>query len=130
MLTEAGRQMLLDSLVRVVQEALSLDLLRTLYQERQAAGAHPLTGHCYVASEALYHLLGGADAGWTPMHIQHEGESHWYLRGPDGTFLDPTEAQFRNPVPHWHGKGKGFMTSQPSRRAQVVIDRVNARVRD
>jgi len=31
---------------------------------------NPLAGHCYVASEALYHLLGDK---WKPEHVKHEG---------------------------------------------------------
>lgn len=30
-------------------------------------------GNCYVTSEALYHLLGGKAAGWTPHSLKHEG---------------------------------------------------------
>ena len=83
-----------------------------------------MKGPCYPASEALYHKLGGKTAGLTPMRIIHEGIPHWYLRWETtaGTFyLDPTSDQFKTPVPHDRGKGCGFMTKSPSKRAQEIL---------
>ena len=108
------------NLVKKVQAALSDDLRRPPWK----GSGNPLAGHCYVASEALYHMLGGKKAGYTPMFIKHEGAPHWFLRGPDGEYIDPTEGQFETPVPHEDGTPKGFLTKQPSARAQTVIDRV------
>lgn len=81
-------------------------------------------GHCYVASEALFHLLGGYSAGWTARYLRHEGSPHWFLQHKDGTVIDPTEDQFSTPVPYHLGRGIGFLTSQPSKRARVLIDRL------
>lgn len=88
-------------------------------------GCDPLTGHCYVASEAAYHMLGGKEAGYKPMFVKHEGEPHWFLEGPNGTRLDITAGQFKTPVPYEKAVGKGFLTAKPSARAQTVINRVN-----
>ena len=114
-------------LIAQVQGALTLDLLREPYRSRVAAGAHPLTGHCYVASEAYYHLAGGKAVGLKPMCVQHEGGPHWWLRDADGRDIDLTAAQFSSPVPYKLGRGKGFLTTQPSKRAQQVIDAVRGR---
>lgn len=84
-----------------------------------------MAGHCYVASEALYHLLGGKAAGLVPQVIQHEGGTHWFLRGPGGQILDPTADQFKTPVPYAEARGAGFLTRNPSKRARVVIGRVS-----
>jgi hypothetical protein len=82
-------------------------------------------GHCYVASEALFHLLGGRAAGWVPQFIRHEGQPHWFLRhGHTGEIADPTAKQFKTPVPYEQGVGKGFLTKVPSKRAQALIDRM------
>lgn len=81
-------------------------------------------GMCYPASEALYHLLGGREAGLTPMRIVHEGVPHWYLRWvTDGfvMYLDPTSTQFKTPVPYDEGRGCGFLTKEPSARAQALL---------
>jgi len=113
------------ALVAALPGALTAELLREPYRTWvEKEGAHPFTGHCYVATEALYHLLGGKAAGWTPMCQQHEGGPHWWLRGPSGEVVDPTAAQFSTPVPYQLGKGKGFLTAQPSKRARIVIERL------
>lgn len=108
----------IDSLVFQVQNCLSDDLRRPPWKGAE----NPLAGHCYVASEALYHLLGGSDAGWKPMFIRHEDAPHWFLTNLDGKIVDPTADQFETPVPYEQGIGKGFLTKQPSARAQQVID--------
>ena len=115
-----------SELVGRVTAALTPDLLREPYRSRVAAGAHPLTGHCYVASEALYHLLGGRVAGLKAMSIQHEGGPHWWIRDAAGNDIDLTAAQFSTPVPYSLGVGRGFLTHEPSQRAAIVIDRVRS----
>jgi len=79
-------------------------------------------GNCYVTSEAVYHLLGGKDAGWVPQFLSHEGKTHWYLRHHDGLILDLTCSQFMTPVPYERGKGIGFMTREPSRRGRELME--------
>jgi len=111
----------LDGLTSAIQGALSDDLRNKEYQ----GDSNPLTGHCYVASEAAYHLLGGKAAGWKPKFFS-QGR-HWWLENEDGRHLDVTAGQFPGPYPYENGKGKGFLTAQPSKRAQVVIDRVQGR---
>lgn len=103
----------------LVVEALTPDLL-----EKRFRGGGPLSGHCYAGSEALYHLLGGKSAGWTPQFIRHENLPHWYLKHESGQIVDVTAEQFTAPVPYAQGKGKGFLTKSPSRRAQTIIERV------
>jgi hypothetical protein len=104
-------------MVDAVVARLTPDLLRPEWRGR----SHPLAGHCYVASEALYHLRGRVD---TPMHVRHEGASHWFLRTLDGQVLDVTAAQFETPVPYEAARGKGFLTREPSMRARTLIERV------
>ena len=112
------------ALIAALPGALTAELLREPYRSRVAAGAHPLTGHCYVASEVYFHLCGGKAAGLTPMCMQHEGGPHWWIRTADGVDVDPTAAQFSSPVPYELGKGKGFLTREPSRRARIVMGRL------
>jgi len=100
-----------------IQKHLSDDLRQKKYQGDE----DPLKGHCYVAAEAAYHILGGKDKGWTPMNVQHEGDSHWFLKHSSGKILDPTAKQFKTPVPYETAKGKGFLTKQPSARAKKLI---------
>lgn len=104
-----------------VRNCLSDELRKRAYQGHD----NPVAGHCYVASEAIYHRLGGKGGGWTPQTLRHEGGPHWFLRHQDGSILDPTADQFHTPVPYDQGKGCGFLTRQPSRRAQVVLARLD-----
>ncbi len=84
---------------------------------------NPLLGHCYIASEAAYHLMGGKQEGWTPQHYNVDGVSHWYLRDSEGRVLDLTALQFPVEPDYSQGTGKGFLTSKPSKRAQEIIRR-------
>lgn len=86
-------------------------------------------GWCYAASEAAYHLLGGKASGYVPMvssyYLDGERSTHWWLRRPDGTMLDITEGQFPYPFKHSWGRGCGFLTKKPSKKAQEIINAVN-----
>jgi hypothetical protein len=117
-----------ERVARAVHSALTPELLKEPYRGRVEAGGDPMTGHCYVASEAAYHLLGGKAAGWKPMFVSHEGAPHWFLQGPNGERLDITASQFRTAVPYDKAKGKGFLTDKPSARARTVIDRARSRM--
>jgi hypothetical protein len=89
---------------------------------------HPLGEHCYVASESLYHALGGAASGWTPCTLRMGPDDvHWWLRDRSGRVLDLTAAQYDAPVDYEKGTGRGFLTKQPSRRAQTVLRALNLR---
>ena len=109
--------------------ALSDELRRPQYQ----GDPNPYRGHCYVASEAYYHLrkkyqgriYGDAPAtALKPHTVRVGGDVHWFLRDQDGAVVDLTCGQFWDPVPYHLGRGRGFLTKKPSKRAAVVIERV------
>jgi hypothetical protein len=113
----------LETVIAAVRGALTDELRRPKYRGNR----NPMAGHCYVASEALYHLLGGKGGDWRSVRLRHEDDSHWFLRRPsDGAVLDITASQFKTPVPAEKAKGAGFLTREPSKRAQVVIKRAQA----
>jgi hypothetical protein len=110
--------------VKVVQACLT-DELR---QRRYRGDPNPLRGHCSVASEAVYFLLGGKKAGWTPTTIKVGDEVHWYLKNRQGKVIDPTAGQFACELDYGPGRGRGFPTPRqgaaqppPSKRAAKVI---------
>lgn len=78
-------------------------------------------GNCYAASEALYHLIGGKLAGWTPMRMRVHNDSHWFLRHATGLILDPTASQFKSPPDYSQAVGSGFLTKTPSTRARKLM---------
>ncbi len=91
-------------------------------------------GNCYVTCEALYHLLGGKEARLTPMHMHHEGKSHWFLRQvhvihdmeteypyASDVILDPTVSQFKTRPDYSTARGCGFLTKEPSKKAKALM---------
>ena len=120
---------------RRVGEVLTPDLLTGRWKSAFAATGNSFAGHCYAAAEALYHMVGGREKGWLPCVMSHAcwpdgldpGETHWFIRNREtGQVLDPTAGQFETGVPYRLGKGCGFLTKLPSRRARTIIDRVLA----
>lgn len=106
--------------VAAVVSCLSDDLRTKKYRGHP----NPLAGHCYVASEALRHLLG---AEWAPQQMWHDGVSHWFLKHRlSGEVLDPTATQFRTPPDYSKAKGRGFLTRMPCKRTQRLLDRVSS----
>ena len=105
-----------EHLITLVSLLLCDGLRRTPWK----GNANRYAGHCYVASEALHHLI----PGMRPQLIRHEGRSHWFLLDASGSVVDVTASQFHKPVPYGRAIGKGFLTKGPSKRARVLMERV------
>lgn len=114
-------------IVNRVRAALSTDLLRADYARRKPPTAPASWGLCYVAAEAVYHLAGGASSGLRPASVRIDAQTvHWYLLDRDGNVIDPTSDQFAE-TPHYAGGcGRGFLTREPSARARVLMQRLEA----
>ena len=124
--------MLEKKLIAQIQKVLSPDLLKPEFRAMYNP-SNPMAGHCYAASEALYHLLGGTKSGYTPHRGKDElGITHWWLQNSNGKIVDPTAEQYlsvgRTP-PYENGKGGGFLTKQPSKRAREIIRRVESKTK-
>jgi hypothetical protein len=116
------------SVIELVQAHLSSDLLKLEYKNNNNQD-NPLYGHCYVASEAVYHLLGSEKV--VPCYGRHkEGGTHWWLVDrKTNEIIDPTADQYycvgKRP-PYDGGVRSGFLTKKPSKRAQIVLNRIRA----
>src|ERR1035438_1657975 len=74
-------------LIRQIQRVLTPDLLLPKWRKLALRSGHPLYGHCYAASEAAYHLLGGSKY-WQSCVLSHSswpkgmnlGRTHWFIR--------------------------------------------------
>lgn len=93
-----------------------------------------LRGNCYVAAEALYHILGGKEAGWTPMVARTDTDTHWWIQ-KGGFRLDPSRRQFNRRGKYWlennvypKGRGCGFLTKKPSKRARELMKRLTYQI--
>jgi hypothetical protein len=119
-----------QSLIRMVSAVLTPDLLRPKYKQEAAKQCREY-GHCYIATEALWHLLGGPKSGYTPKYaFDCENDTHWWLaHNETQDTLDPTAPQYtakERKKLYAEGKPCGFLTRKPSKRAQVIMDRVEA----
>lgn len=124
-------------LKRAIIASLSPDLLSPKYRKQLTDGDPVETGHCAIATEALYHIAGGKEAGYVPYVCGYPDENdervtHWWIRGPmrgqrgKGKIFDVTAGQYPYVFPYQTGRPVGFMQPQgiPSRRAQILITRV------
>lgn len=112
-----------DALVDQVRNELTPDLLKPQFREAPFP-----TGHCYVASEAIYHLLGGPSSGLKPVRLKmDDGVVHWWLEDQEGNVIDATHDQFSHEIPYEQGRPGGFLTKEPSARARQVMERVDGK---
>jgi len=119
----------IDDNIQLVQQVLTTDLLRGRWKIRDN-NAHFTDGHCYVAAEALWHLLG--TNLYQPFVASYEDKdgkaTHWWLVNKDTNELaDPTKEQYIHvgEKPPYHlGRRAAFLTKKPSKRAQIVLDRI------
>lgn len=92
--------------------------LKPLYRD-EWTDERPTIGYCYVVAEVIYHYL--APKGSKPYVMKTgEGETHWFLRDPDGNVIDETADQFDEPVDYSKGKPVPFQTKEISRRGKML----------
>lgn len=129
-LDDAGNALTSDAetLMKRIQMVLRPEDLKPEYRAINAS--NPMYGHCYVATEVLYHILrrSSKSEGFKPHRgTDDKGVSHWWLQDSKGNILDPTKEQYlsvgRKP-PYENGKRSTFRTKQPSYRAVRVMDRL------
>jgi hypothetical protein len=131
MAARVGRAMKnIPELSAAIRTVLTPDLIRPKYRGH---ASNPMYGHYYVASEAMFHLLGGWGSPYQAMRGKDEtGDVHWWLRDTDdGSIIDVTADQFTSVgklPPYANGRAGPFLTKQPSKRAQVVLDRLRTRL--
>lgn len=117
----------MDDAIEAIRKNLTDDLLKPEYKENDRR--HPMFGHCFVATEALYHLTGkkyGIYCG-----KDDEGITHWWLQDALGQRYDPTADQYTDlgkQPPYHNGKKSGFMLTynkgEPSNRCKVLLERI------
>jgi hypothetical protein len=118
-----------SKIITAIRSTLGPHLVKKNYLKHRPADATPSWGCCYIATEALYHLWGKAN-GYTPMCLPYVLGTHWFLeQRPSGLQVDITADQFRGERPNYlAAKPKGFMTKQPSKRAQTIIAAVMQKI--
>lgn len=111
-------------LEKKVAYSLSLNLLKPKYRKRVEDNYLFVWNHCYVATEAAYHLF-GKKLGYKPKYYKYEnGGTHWWLEHPEtGDKIDVTRRQLKNSV-YKYGKWKGFQHPSPNKRTRELMLRI------
>jgi hypothetical protein len=117
---------MLDNLIAQIQAALTPDLLKRPYREENTT--NPMFGHCYVATEALFHLLPDRENYCACRGRDDRGIVHWWLvHKPTNQIFDVTADQYLSKglvPPYSRGKRCGFLTNDPSKRCCLLLERV------
>lgn len=117
--------MKVNQVVKLIADNLSDKYLNKKYLK---TNRNKFSGHCYLASEIAYHLLGGKNNGWKSYQMIYENTSHWFLKHKSGYILDITAKQFNiTPTKKDYdlAKGKGFLTKNLSKRSQSFLKEIN-----
>jgi hypothetical protein len=117
---------MLEELIAKIQAVLTPDLLKRPYREENAE--NPMFGHCYVATEALFHLLPDRENYCACRGRDDRGIVHWWLvHKPTGQIYDVTADQYHSKglvPPYARGKRSGFLTKDPSKRCRMLLGRM------
>lgn len=113
-----------------IRKCLSDELLSAKYLQLKKKKDDITFGHCYIASEAAYHLFGKFH-NYKPyvMRIKKNTQTHWFLKDDKGNILDVTSKQFKTKINYDNAKCCGFLTKEPSKRAKIIIQRYATRTR-
>ena len=117
----------LVNLSQAIVENLSPDLLSPTFARSAMAKTNPLFGHCYIASEALYHMAGGKKSGLRPCRLKMpDNQWHWWLVDSDQRIIDLTAGQFERRPQYELGVRAAFLSKRPSARARKLMARILA----
>lgn len=112
----------MNEIIKIIQKSLSDDLLR---DEHKKTKRNFLSGHCYVATEALYYLLGEDNINYMPSTLRIGGVTHWFLKNKKtGDVVDPTKDQFNYPLDYSKSRNRFFLTNKPSKRTLILLNRI------
>jgi hypothetical protein len=115
-------------IIEKISLSLSPDLLKACYKEENSN--NPMFGHCYVASEVLFHILEAEYPGrFHPSRGKDDrGIVHWWITDrTTGKIIDITANQYfsvgKSP-PYDKAVKCSFLTKQPSKRAKKLMSKI------
>jgi len=116
--------MKMNEALPLIREHLGPEWLRKDWLARRPIDAVASWGCCYVACEALAHLVNVHR--YRPASVRVGDVIHWYLIDTStGNVVDPTADQFDSLPDYDQGRRRGFLTTNPSKRAQKLLEKVN-----
>lgn len=119
----------MEELIKLIQDSLSDDLLKPKYRINNK---NRFWGHCYVATETLYHLIeNDIQKKYKPAILHINNDTHWFLKHIEtNEIIDITKEQFDFDLPYKKSKNAFFLTKTPSKRSLILINRINAKISD
>jgi len=132
--------LMVEDLVEIIKKHLSPDLLKKEYREENKN--NPMFGHCYVATETLFHLINQYSdhsllLNFRPYWGKDErGITYWWLQNDSNhelNILDVTKDQYyqngKEP-PYQNGRKGAFLTKYASNRALTLLQRVKTELNE
>lgn len=118
----------MDNLIKNIINNLDDSLLKPKY--RKMINRNKFTGHCYVATETLYHLLSDDDKeNFRPAILKINNDTHWFLKNKlNGTIIDITKEQFNFKIEYNNSRNAAFLTKFPSKRSVKLINKINENI--
>jgi len=138
-------------LAAAITAALRVDDLKPAYRRQHGAGGgDAMTGHCFHATNAFWHAMGGPAGPYLPFQVTFDEGTHWFLvdtrklprgwreRGaqpafrsmacPASAVVDLTAAQFRGAVPYAEGSRRimrayGTADAEPTKTGAAIMAR-------
>jgi hypothetical protein len=117
-----------NKLVDLIINNLSDDLLKKRFLG--VKNRNKYTGHCYVATETLFHLLpDDVKSKYKPSTLKINDETHWFLKNViTGEIIDPTKKQFNFDLKYDNSRYAAFLTKKPSKRSLILINRIYEKI--
>lgn len=113
--------MKINTAIKLIRNNLTDDLLKPKY--RKVSNRKLSTGHCYVATEALYHIMNPKQRKqYKPHYLKINNDTHWFLKGKK--IIDVTYDQFDILPDYDNGKSAAFLTKFPSKRTNTLLMRI------
>ena len=120
----------LINIIEKIKSNLTSDLLKKEYREINKN--NKFFGHCYVATETLFHFLKDNDINndFFPHYGKDQNNiTHWWLQNREGKILDLTSEQYTSvgkQPPYKNGRRGAFLTKNPSKRSLKLMEKIFA----
>lgn len=114
----------MNQIINSIINNLSDDLLKREFL--LIKNRNKFTGHCYVATETLYHLLDDNEKlNYVPAILKINNITHWFLKNKNtDEIIDITKEQFNFELDYSKSRNCFFLTKTPSKRSQTLINRI------
>lgn len=115
----------INNISQKIMNNLSQDLLSNKFKGEIK---NNYSGHCYLASETLFHLTGGKDVWLVRNARDSDNIVHWWLINKESNdIVDLTKRQYTDfniKPPYENGKPGFFLTKKPSKRCLQLINKI------